>query len=323
MPVKEKIDIADFSPSLNRLRVAQRGSRDLYKVSNTPFDNEVSMIKNKGATEPERPQAPEPIDNGAMATPIKVDPPKPDKEADVELSSDDTKPIAQPELDSNDKRTNWKKRHDDVRTYANDLQLENTDLRKQLEDAGKKPVQLPMSEDQINNWRKENPQSFDTIVSIVRQELPDLTNEVQKVKQELDAVKKRTASEQLFQEILKVHGDAGQIRQSDKFKEWFKIQPKDIRALIESPMSSVVCRGIDMYKSDVGINKQKRDETPFSKSEDAASAVTVKGAPSVPTDGKAKLWTASEVSKLSSKQYMQYRNEIKRAKVEGRYNARG
>lgn len=302
MAVKEKIDIAEYSPSLKRLRNAQRGTRDLYQVSNNPFTE-------KELTATPALQAPkDPVKTGALATP---------GQAPEELEGQQGDQI---EHNDHPKTTDWEKRYGDARTFINDLQNELADTRKQLDEASRKPLNLPVSEEEIELWRKTNPQTFDMLVSIIRKESKDMETQLDKARKELETVKTRSASEQLFVEILKVHSDAGEIRGSDQFRDWFKDQTKAVKNLIESSVAADVCRGIKLYKEDTGIMEPKK--TTSSKTSDAAEAVTVKGTPSVPKDSQTRIWGNSEIAKLTPEQYSKHRDDIKRARAEGRFDPR-
>jgi hypothetical protein len=70
-----------------------------------------------------------------------------------------------------------------------------------------------------------------------------------------------------------------------------------------------------MYKLEKGIGQKKK-----TKSDDASLAVTKTGTGAQPSpDNKKKEWRASEVNKLSPKQYEKLEDEIDSAIAEGRF----
>ena len=102
-------------------------------------------------------------------------------------------------------------------------------------------------------------------------------------------------------ELMQIHPDFGQIRDSDDFHTWADEQPKWVQdALYENDTDSrSAARAIDLYKSDRNI-KTKRS----SSSKDAAKSVNSRTSRSEPdlinTDGTFK---ESQVAKMTADQY--------------------
>ena len=207
----------------------------------------------------------------------------------------------------------WKKRHDDGRRYQTQL----TDTVKQQADKIaeleaekliKEKTSLPRTEAELVAWKESNPEMYDTMLTLIRMETNDLTKEY-------NSLQKKTKHEVVFQEVLKAHPDAGQIRQSEDFLNWFQAQPRGIQSLIESTLSSEIIRGIDMYKSDTSKGVQQPSVP--NKDIDSSLMVTTKGSTTPPTN-QGQVWSREQIKNMSDQDYGKYREEIKKAMNEGR-----
>ena len=84
--------------------------------------------------------------------------------------------------------------------------------------------------------------------------------------------------------------------------------------------SKLAARAIDLYKSDRGISKAKKQEKDFKK--EAAKAIS-KTKKSTDTDiPKKKIWTTSEIGNLKPHQFEKFEKEIDLARLEGRIEQR-
>ncbi len=290
-------ELSETIPALARLEAAKETVKQGIRIRDE--EAPVEPVQTPPVATP-----PAPIADGPMAT---VDDPVQTPDTNNPSLTD---PKAQPE--DGDK---WKKRYDDSRTFINDLQSTINTLQDEVKALKKKPVELPVKKEEVEKWVKDNKEIADIITSMQRLESAELLEEVKQAKDELENIKRATSNAQLFQEVLKVHPDADTIRRDPKFHDWFKLQTKAVKSLIESTVAADVVRGVQLYKDDTGVTKVRVDSA---KSEDAAAAVTIKGS-SVPPAGP-KVWKASEVNKMNETQYAKYRTEIKQAMKEGRYD---
>lgn len=225
-----------------------------------------------------------------------------------------TQPSQPENNDTSDDANVWKKRHDDGRQYQAELQNRIKELEQELNTTKESKLELPNTDEEIAVWKKENPSLYDAVTTLILKEKEGTLKEVQDAREELSRVKRTIANEQLFLEVQKTHKDANEIRKSDKFKEWFGSQTQAVKSLIESAEAADVIRGISLYKSDVGIT----DATPSSKSAEAAAAVTTAATTSLPQEKKR--WSNAAIAKLTEKEYAAYRDDIKLAKLEGRFD---
>ena len=124
--------------------------------------------------------------------------------------------------------------------------------------------------------------------------------------------RRETASRERAEvELLKVHPDFDEIRDSDDFHNWAEEQPKWVQdALYENDNDArSASRAIDLYKADMNISTKKP-----SNSKDAAKSVNTRNTRSQPdaTSNNNKM-SESKVNKMSSKEYEKHQDEIMEA----------
>ena len=110
-------------------------------------------------------------------------------------------------------------------------------------------------------------------------------------------------------ELMRIHPDFGEIRDSDDFHEWAEEQPKWVQdALYENTEDArSASRAIDLYKSDRGIAKAAKK----TNDKDAAKSVGTKSTRTRPeTDETSNYLKESQVNKMSSQEYEKYADDI-------------
>lgn len=215
----------------------------------------------------------------------------------------------------------WKKRHDDGRAYINELQskLRELETKQVAPEATTPKLVLPKSEEEVDEWKQANPEIYDQVLTIVKKETQLTASELEEAKRELKALREKEANERLFREVVSVHSDADEIRKSQEWVEWFNEQTPLVRSLVESNNARDVIRGIDLFKKDTGFGSaySRTPNVPASKSVEAAGAVTTATARMAPVTD-VKVWTMSEINKLSPKEYAAYKDQIYKARRENR-----
>lgn len=112
-------------------------------------------------------------------------------------------------------------------------------------------------------------------------------------------------------ELLKLHPDFGEIRDSDDFHNWAEEQPKWVQeALYENDEDArSAARAIDLYKADKNIKPKKS-----ASSKDAARSVGTRNERSKPqSDPMGNAIRESDVQKMSAVQYEKNSDEIMEA----------
>jgi len=112
-------------------------------------------------------------------------------------------------------------------------------------------------------------------------------------------------------ELMRLHPDFDEIRDSDSFHTWADEQPKWVQdALYENSSDArSAARAIDLYKADMGISKKKT-----STSNSAATSVNTRNSRSRPdsTENSSAI-LESQVNKMSAQEYERRSDEIMEA----------
>ena len=199
----------------------------------------------------------------------------------------------------------FKKRYGDLRRHSQekekDFQKQLDDLKGQLSKATKKEMKLPKSDEDISEWAKEYPDVAAIVETIATKKAREQSEDIAKRIKEIDERDANSIKEKAEVELLRLHPDFADIRESDDFHDWADEQPKWIQnALYENDNDAKsAARAIDLYKSDKGISKTKE------KSNDAgaAKAVATKSKTSVSETNNTVTFKESTVDKMSADEY--------------------
>ena len=214
----------------------------------------------------------------------------------------------------------FKKRYSDLRRHqqkqADELKAKITDLERQLSEAARKEMKLPKSEEEIEAWTKEYPDVAGIVETIATKKAQEQSVALEARIKAIDALQVSATKEKAEVELLKLHPDFSDIRESDSFHEWAEQQPKWVQdALYDNETDArSAARAIDLYKADMKMS------APKSKDKDAAKSVSVKNARSKPQeDATASYMKESDVQKMSSKEYEKRSDEIMEAIRSGKF----
>ena len=199
----------------------------------------------------------------------------------------------------------FKKRYGDLRRHTQEkekeFQKQLNDLKEQLDKATKKEMKLPKSDEDISEWAKEYPDVAAIVETIATKKAREQSEDINKRIKEIDERDANSIKEKAEVELLRLHPDFADIRESDDFHDWADEQPKWIQnALYENDNDAKsAARAIDLYKSDKGISKTKE------KSNDAgaAKAVSTKSKTSVSETNNTVTFRESTVEKMSADEY--------------------
>tara|TARA_R100001460_G_scaffold268_1_gene1276 strand:- start:280 stop:1152 length:873 start_codon:yes stop_codon:yes gene_type:complete len=214
----------------------------------------------------------------------------------------------------------FKKRYSDLRRHqqkqADELKSKITDLERQLTEAARKEMKLPKSEEEIEAWTKEYPDVAGIVETIATKKAQEQSVALEERIKAIDEMHVSASKEKAEVELLKLHPDFSDIRESDSFHEWAEQQPKWVQdALYDNETDArSAARAIDLYKADMKMS------APKSKDKDAAKSVSVKNARSKPQeDATASYLKESDVQKMSSKEYEKKSDEIMEAIRSGKF----
>ena len=215
----------------------------------------------------------------------------------------------------------FKKRYSDLRRHqqqqADDFKKQIAELRTQLDAATKKEMKLPKSDEDIEQWAKEYPDVAAIVETIAMKKASEQASALEERIKVIDEMQSSATKEKAEAELMRLHPDFDDIRDSDEFHEWVESQPKWVQdALYENDNDArSAARAIDLYKADMGIGKKKPKSD-----KDAAKSVSTKNSRSKPQENEASTYLKeSEVQKMSPQEYEARSDEIMEAIRSGKF----
>lgn len=220
----------------------------------------------------------------------------------------------------------FKKRYDDLKRHHDSTISKHKDellrLKKQVEEATKKAYLPQMSKDELDDWRKENPEMYDVMKTLAYEEADEKSKAVEAKLEEIKNAQLNLAREKAEVELLKLHPDFYEIKSSDEFHEWAEKQDDMIKGWLYNNFDNakLAARAIDLYKMDSGLSKKAKVSSAEAKAE-AAKAVTRTRVGDENKIKDKKVWSLKEISKLKPHEFDKLESEIDLAKREGRITA--
>jgi hypothetical protein len=215
----------------------------------------------------------------------------------------------------------FKKRYSDLRRHqqqqADDFKKQIAELRNQLDAATKKEMKLPKSDEDIEQWAKEYPDVAAIVETIAMKKASEQASALEERIKVIDEMQSSATKEKAEAELMRLHPDFDDIRDSDEFHEWVESQPKWVQdALYENDNDArSAARAIDLYKADMGIGKKKPKSD-----KDAAKSVSTKDSRSRPQENEASTYLKeSDVQKMSPQEYEAKSDEIMEAIRSGKF----
>ena len=222
---------------------------------------------------------------------------------------------------TNAEEKTFKKRYSDLRRHqqkqAEDFKKEIDALKKQLGDATQKEMQLPKSDEDIEEWAKEYPDVAAIVETIATKKAREQASALEERVKAIDEMQISATKEKAEVELMRMHPDFGEIRDSDEFHDWAEEQPKWVQdALYDNDNDArAAARAIDLYKADKGIGKEKPKSN-----KDAAKSVSTKNSRSTPQKDEASSYLKeSDVQKMSAQEYEKNSDEIMEAIRSGKF----
>jgi hypothetical protein len=222
---------------------------------------------------------------------------------------------------TNAEEKTFKKRYSDLRRHqqkqAEDFKTELADLKRQLADATKKEMKLPKSDEDIETWAKDYPDVAAIVETIAMKKASEQSSALEERIKAIDEMQLSATKEKAEAELMRLHPDFDDIRDSDEFHEWAESQPKWVQdALYENDDDArSAARAIDLYKADMGISKKK----PKSDKE-AAKSVSTKNSRSKPQENEESSYLKeSDVQRMSAQEYEKRSDEVMEAIRSGKF----
>ena len=237
-----------------------------------------------------------------------------EKEKEPEVEVQEPEPV-------NAEEKSFKKRYGDLRRHQQTKEKEYESriktLEEQLAESTRSEIKLPKSDDDIEAWAKQYPDVAGIVETIAIKKAREQAQGLEETKKEVNEMKAEAKREKAEVELLKLHPDFGEIRDSDDFHEWAENQPEWIQnALYKNDTDArSASRAIDLYKADMNITTKKPVST-----KDAARSVDSRSSRDEPkVDGKEGTFTESQVAKMTPQQYEKASDQIMEAIRTGKF----
>jgi len=218
----------------------------------------------------------------------------------------------------------FKKRYGDLRRHAQqkEEQMRNQirQLEEQLSSATKEGIKFPKSDEELSEWSKQYPDVAKIVETIATKKAQELDSSIEKRLQHIAEREIETNRKRAETELLQLHPDFDEIRNSEDFHGWVQEQPTWVQqALYENDNDAkAAARAIDLYKIDSEIVTKKARAPKDNK--DAAKSVSTKGSQTRPqSDESATQLRESDVEKMSAKEYEKHAEEIMNAIRSGNF----
>jgi len=222
---------------------------------------------------------------------------------------------------TNAEEKTFKKRYSDLRRHqqkqAEDFKKEIDALKSQLSVAAQKEMRLPKSDEDIEQWAADYPDVAAIVETIAMKKAREQSSALEERVKVIDEMHMSATKEKAELELMRMHPDFGEIRDSDEFHDWAEEQPKWVQdALYDNDNDArAAARAIDLYKADKGISKEKPKSN-----KDAAKSVSTKNSRSTPQkDESSSYLKESDVQRMSAQEYEKNSDEIMEAIRSGKF----
>ena len=174
-------------------------------------------------------------------------------------------------------------------------------LESQLDKATKNELVLPKSDEEIGEWTKKYPDVAAIVNTIADKKASEKAKELDDRVKQIEEMRYTATRDKAEAELMALHPDFAEIRESDEFHDWAEAQPKWVQdALYENADDAKsTARVIDLYKSDKGITGKKSS----TKDRSAATEINTRSKTTPVTDEAKGQWRESQVDKMSDREY--------------------
>ena len=215
----------------------------------------------------------------------------------------------------------FKKRYSDLRRHqqkqAEEFKAELDAMKRQLEQATKKEMKLPKSDEDIEQWAADYPDVAAIVETIAMKKAREQSTALEERMKAIDELQNSATKEKAEAALMQMHPDFDEIRDRDDFHNWADEQPKWVQdALYDNDNDArSAARAIDLYKADMGIDKTKPKSN-----KDAAKSVSSKNSRSKPQEQESTTYLKeSQVQKMSAQEYEKRSDEIMEAIRSGKF----
>jgi len=218
------------------------------------------------------------------------------------------------------KRTNYKKRYDDLKRHYDQKLSEFKQKEQELTAMAKNAqpqYEAPKTPEELEKFKTEYPDLYDTVESVAYMRSSEQVNQLQEQLQMIQQREATALKREAEADLISRHPDFEDIRGSDNFHKWAEDQPEQIQDWIyKNPDNAMLAsKAIDLFKLETGLSTQTKSQ-PRKPQGSAADMVSTK---TTTVDAQQpKIWTEREIAAMSLDTFDKYEDEINLAVTEGR-----
>ena len=218
------------------------------------------------------------------------------------------------------KRTNYKKRYDDLKRHYDQKLSEFKQKEQELTAMAKNAqpqYEAPKTPEELEKFKTEYPDLYDTVESVAYLRSSEQVNQLQEQLQMIQQREATALKREAEADLISRHPDFEDIRGSDNFHKWAEDQPEQIQDWIyKNPDNAMLAsKAIDLFKLETGLSTQTKSQ-PRKPQGSAADMVSTK---TTTVDAQQpKIWTEREIAAMSLDTFDKYEDEINLAVTEGR-----
>lgn len=218
------------------------------------------------------------------------------------------------------KRTNYKKRYDDLKRHYDQKLSEFKQKEQELTAMAKNAqpqYEAPKTPEELEKFKTEYPDLYDTVESVAYMRSSEQVNQLQEQLQMIQQREATALKREAEADLISRHPDFEDIRGSDSFHKWADDQPEQIQDWIyKNPDNAMLAsKAIDLFKLETGLSTQTKSQ-PRKPQGSAADIVSTK---TTTVDAQQpKIWTEREIAAMSLDTFDKYEDEINLAVTEGR-----
>jgi hypothetical protein len=218
------------------------------------------------------------------------------------------------------KRTNYKKRYDDLKRHYDQKLSEFKQKEQELTAMAKNAqpqYEAPKTPEQLEKFKTEYPDLYDTVESVAYMRSSEQVNQLQEQLQMIQQREATALKREAEADLISRHPDFEDIRGSDSFHKWADDQPEQIQDWIyKNPDNAMLAsKAIDLFKLETGLSTQTKSQ-PRKPQGSAADMVSTK---TTTVDAQQpRIWTEREIAAMSLDTFDKYEAEINLAVTEGR-----
>lgn len=234
-----------------------------------------------------------------------------------------------PDLGLDPEEKTFKKRYSDLRSHSQklmneaakreqDLEARLRALETQLDQAQKKQIKYPSTEEELEDWAQRYPDVFRNFKTLAMKLIREDRDDIDKQFKLLEEEKKKASRDLAYKKLLNYHSDFEDIRDSDEFKDWIMKQPKPVQDTLYKNETDAEAAAftIDAYKNFLEKKAPKKDKN----SDTREAARGIRTLPSESPEDKNRLkFTEKTLQRMSLKDIERFEKEIEEAMKDPRF----